>query len=639
MENVNWKTHSNVLEGDYQSVMPFKEVIWREQMIDLESQLNEQAERLQQIRLNYDAEFTAKFNEHLKSCLEAKHMTQLTAPSVTLSSPIESRAQPQFLVPSALQTSSFVSRTSFISHAADDFNEPAKSYIVNHSLLSQPPVSSSPDRNAQQNTSSQSFFSFKQLSSTPKHDSSVTTQQHSQHQKMFSGECQQSHLIGNYQNVPKSVLFSSLQQQRVQPQQFNESATLCDQSMNRSSQMIKNDTILSSTVNYETSPIVFESTHPALSRTDSGAASTSDALPAASHSTPFVHEQCITEFIDTTEVSRKDSLASPSVENTMNEERIISEQINQVEVLDGKSSSMELPSTSLNRPSIFENWFELTKQFEASIQDFNKSSNNDLRSDLKYTIKERTAVWTKKYATEDEIQRAARFFIDLLSGITVFGFKDKRINLKGEGLAQQWAIAYIIQAYINLVIQDSSLVDVVAAILSRIASNCESFKSFLSAKLCTSSAEKVVELSQQSANASEATSAWGNRENTLIRLFAAVHSAACLEHAGPQLNEESGTRNGVPLLWMITAIALKQSSSLAVALIASLLTQSGWLLREVYKKQFDKILAVIGEKLIPQWDRTLKNSSHDVVNSFQRMWLATLKDSYERGQFLKKRDI
>ncbi|VDM41530.1 unnamed protein product [Toxocara canis] len=290
-------------------------------------------------------------------------------------------------------------------------------------------------------------------------------------------------------------------------------------------------------------------------------------------------------------------------------------------------------------------WLEKKARSSNSIPHYH----NSVRADLKYTINERTAVWTKKYAKEDEIKQAARFFTDLLSGITVFGFRGKHINLKGEDDARGWAFAHIVSAYINLVVQDLSLVDVAAAVLSRVAFQWEEFTSFLFGKLCASSLllsmqfhrceEKMVELSKRGEEASEAAAAWGARENALVRLFAAIHADRTVNEVDRQGQQCPFT--GAPLLWLLAVATLKQRSPFAAALLSGLLTvsslplQSGWVLRESYKKQFDKLLAVIGEKVIPAWGKTLEATPvSDVVCSCQRMWVASLKDSYDRGDTL-----
>uniref|UniRef100_A0A0M3I354 GLE1 RNA export mediator n=1 Tax=Ascaris lumbricoides TaxID=6252 RepID=A0A0M3I354_ASCLU len=213
---------------------------------------------------------------------------------------------------------------------------------------------------------------------------------------------------------------------------------------------------------------------------------------------------------------------------------------------------------------------------------------------------------------------------------------------------------HILNAYINLVVQDATLVNVVAAVLSRVASRWEEFTLFLFGKLCASSlllsmefkkcAEKIVEMSRRDENASEATAAWAARETTLVRLFAAIHASWPSTTSGQCdssiSNTHEDTSAGAPLLWLLTVATLRQHSPFAAALLTGLLTQSGWMLCDVYEKQFKKLLAVIGEKVIVMWENKLTTASlSSVVCSCQRMWVTSLKGSYDRGFFLKNPDI
>ncbi|VDN24242.1 unnamed protein product [Gongylonema pulchrum] len=71
---------------------------------------------------------------------------------------------------------------------------------------------------------------------------------------------------------------------------------------------------------------------------------------------------------------------------------------------------------------------------------------------LKRTIKEKIMITSKKFAKPNDIAQVVRFFNNLLTGLTVYGFDDKMINLKDDDVAINWAMALIIDTYVVILL-------------------------------------------------------------------------------------------------------------------------------------------------------------------------------------------
>ncbi|VDN44421.1 unnamed protein product [Gongylonema pulchrum] len=61
-------------------------------------------------------------------------------------------------------------------------------------------------------------------------------------------------------------------------------------------------------------------------------------------------------------------------------------------------------------------------------------------------------ITSKKFAKPNDIAQVVRFFSNLLTGLTVYGFDDKMINLKDDDVAINWAMALIIDTYVVILL-------------------------------------------------------------------------------------------------------------------------------------------------------------------------------------------
>uniref|UniRef100_A0A915AWT7 GLE1 RNA export mediator n=1 Tax=Parascaris univalens TaxID=6257 RepID=A0A915AWT7_PARUN len=554
---IGWRMSENALQEDYDSAKLFKEAIWQQEAVDLELQLDLQAKRLELIRIQCSLEFDEKLKEYLKN--------------------------------------------PFKTNASLGLQQSASSIPAGPMFSSEPPS-----------------FVYNDLAVCPNRVDRglpiVTNEIISTSQQVPCVTVEPANAALPLENADRAPVFIAQQTGisgfRLEGSIVKEGTT---EKQTADCQLVNPGLILPSqtplvTVEEDAFISPLRSSHPTLIRTDSrsvqslftsgGSGSTSLALNTSRNEGKANNEE-------------QSTLPSATFRTQISPDEGTVEEADKV-VSKEQSNKEGNSLTAVSRPPTLDRWIAFKEKFEADIHSFNSSAHNTLRGDLKYTINEKTAVWTKRYAKENEIDRAVQFFSDLLSGITVFGFNDKRINLKDDSAARNWAIAHILNAYINLVVQDATLVNVVAAVLSRVASRWEEFTLFLFGKLCASSlllsmefekcAEKIVEMSRHDENASEATAAWVAREITLVRLFAAIHASWPPATSG-QCNTTTSithedTSAGAPLLWLLTVATLRQHSPFAAALLTGLLTQSGWMLRNVYKKQFEKLLAMIGEKVI-----------------------------------------
>ncbi|VDN07884.1 unnamed protein product [Thelazia callipaeda] len=127
----------------------------------------------------------------------------------------------------------------------------------------------------------------------------------------------------------------------------------------------------------------------------------------------------------------------------------------------------------------FEQEIAFTKAFRMNTLNISIPTKNLLTR----TIKEKISITTKKFATTGDVAKIVRFFGDLVSGFTVLGFGDKVVNLKDDCIAQNWAVIHIIGTYLELLSMDMSLLKVIAAILSSLASFSDVFAKLLYGEL------------------------------------------------------------------------------------------------------------------------------------------------------------
>uniref|UniRef100_A0A0R3RIE0 GLE1 RNA export mediator n=1 Tax=Elaeophora elaphi TaxID=1147741 RepID=A0A0R3RIE0_9BILA len=244
------------------------------------------------------------------------------------------------------------------------------------------------------------------------------------------------------------------------------------------------------------------------------------------------------------------------------------------------------------------------------------TASDSMRNGLKCTIKEKISVSTKKFAKQSDVAQIVRFFSNLLNGLTIYGFNDKMVNLKNDELARDWAMVHIIDTYLDLVPQDMSLLKVVAAVLSSLASSSIIFSKLLYGKLFVSSPLLAVnhneclkcisDLRKRSERFAETVVAWHSRQIAIINLFIALKMSNV--STGSQITPEN---YGLGLMWKIVAVTAAENSAFGATLITEILKQHWTAMHQVYGRQMEKLVMLIDGSVLPQWRASLKKIALD----------------------------
>ncbi|MFH4973587.1 hypothetical protein AB6A40_000296 [Gnathostoma spinigerum] len=299
------------------------------------------------------------------------------------------------------------------------------------------------------------------------------------------------------------------------------------------------------------------------------------------------------------------------------------------------SNSMESAENKNNGPTCHVPFLQKSLAFarncESEILDFDQSSKNVLRADLKRTIKDRISVSTKKLASQSDLDTVSHFFKDLLAGETVTGFNEIKLCLKDKGIPIKWAMGHIINTYLRTVEDDAGLIIIVARFLAKMLEIIPGFGDLLVGKLCSSSSllilditaaeQTLADIERRKKMTSEALNSWQLRESALIQVFINVQVHCWLE-----ANKKEGyiceMSNGPKVIWQLLVIGLKEKSPLAACLVYEILEVSGWLLKKIYRSQFVKLIALISSQVLPGWNETVKLKEYQ--SSSTRKWMAEL---------------
>uniref|UniRef100_A0A915Q1L4 Nucleoporin GLE1 n=1 Tax=Setaria digitata TaxID=48799 RepID=A0A915Q1L4_9BILA len=258
------------------------------------------------------------------------------------------------------------------------------------------------------------------------------------------------------------------------------------------------------------------------------------------------------------------------------------------------------------------------------------------KNELKCTIKEKISVSTKKFAKPNDITQIVGFFSNLLSGLTVYGFNDKMINLKDDELARNWAMIHIIDTYLDLVPQDISLLKVIAAVLSSLALSSVTFSKLLYGKLFIASpllavnhaecVRCILSLKKRSERFAETLAAWRNHEIAIISLFIFLKTSNSNHDYGRTAGDD-----GLGLMWKMLAVTASEKSVFGATLITEILKQHWDAMHVLYGKQMEKLVTLIDRSVLPYWRASLREivpnhlETNEIIKSVAENYLSILK--------------
>ncbi|VDK76067.1 unnamed protein product [Litomosoides sigmodontis] len=340
-----------------------------------------------------------------------------------------------------------------------------------------------------------------------------------------------------------------------------------------------------------------KSGHATLTRTDS----VSSCRSSASRSTSWPLQQIVEE----------QSLSNDArTTATASGDKSTAESLPKLESLTVSSTASNDTDIKTPNHQIYGCEIAFARTFMANTADINDT----IKNELKCTIKEKISVSTKKFAKRSDIDQIVSFFSNLLNGLTVHGFNDKMVNLKDDGLARNWAMVHIIDTYMGLVSQDISLLRVVAAILSLLASSSITFSKLLYGKLFIASSllavnhnqclKHILDLKNRSERFAETMVAWHSREVAIISLFIALKMSS----SGADLQATPGS-HGLGLMWKMIAVTAADNSAFGATLITEILKQYWTMLHKVYGRQMEKLVILINRFVLPHWRASLTKTA------------------------------
>ncbi|OZC11728.1 hypothetical protein X798_00908 [Onchocerca flexuosa] len=381
----------------------------------------------------------------------------------------------------------------------------------------------------------------------------------------------------------------------------------------------------SSTLAFVSSLETLKGGHAVLTRTDS----ISSCRSSGSRSTSWSLQQIVEKEQSIPHDSSIIAAANRNESMTQSVSKI--ESNNSPVVRNGTSNDANVNSVN-HCHEIYEHEINFARTFMANIANISDSVKNE----LKRTIKEKISVSTKKFAEENDIARIVRFFNNLLNGLTVYGFNDKMINLKNDKLARDWAMAHIIDTYLDLIPQDISLLKVVTAVLSSLTSSSTTFSKLLFGKLFIASPllavnhneclECISNLKRRSDRFAETIVAWRSREIAIISLFIALKMSNII--VGLQTIPEN---NGLGSMWKMIALTASKNSPFGATLITEILKQHWNILHAFYGRQMEKLITQIDRSVLPFWRASLRkitpgdSEMNETIQSVAENCLTALK--------------
>lgn len=275
--------------------------------------------------------------------------------------------------------------------------------------------------------------------------------------------------------------------------------------------------------------------------------------------------------------------------------------------------------------SLYDEEIAFTKDFVAKTV----ALSDPIKNELKCTIKEKVSVSSKKFAKKSDIALIVRFFSSLLSGLTVYGFNDKMINLKDDEVAVNWAMAHIIDTYLNLIPQDISLLKVIVAVLSSLASTSSTFAKLLRGKLFIASPllavshneciKRISDLKKRSERFAETLAAWNARETAMMRLYIAFQALDF------KLDTTVKGNDGMGELWKVIVVAISKETPFGAAVVSEILKQCWKQMHELYGRQMEKLLILINEDVRPHWNALNEKEENEIIRSVAEQYLISLK--------------
>ncbi|KAL3994053.1 GLE1-like family protein [Acanthocheilonema viteae] len=346
----------------------------------------------------------------------------------------------------------------------------------------------------------------------------------------------------------------------------------------------------------------FKGGHATLTRTDS----VSSCRSSASRNTSWPMQQIVEEEQS---LSNETSITAAAKENESIDQSL--SKLRSLAISSKTSNDADVKSSSQCH-QIYGHEIAFARTFMANIANISDSVKNE----LKCTIKEKISISTKKFAKRTDIAQIVRFFSNLLNGLTVYGFNDKMINLKDDTLARNWAMAHIIDTYLDLVPQDVGLLKVVAAVLASLALPSVTFTKLLYGKLFIASPllavnhneclKCILDLKKRSERFAEAMVAWYSREIAIISLFIALKMSS--ESADLQTTPKN---HGLGLMWKMIAVTAAGNSAFGAVLITEILKQHWTMMHKVYGRQIEKLINLINRSVLPQWRASLEKVAAD----------------------------
>ncbi|EFO19781.1 hypothetical protein LOAG_08708 [Loa loa] len=357
--------------------------------------------------------------------------------------------------------------------------------------------------------------------------------------------------------------------------------------------------------------------HAALMRTDS----VSSCRSSASRSTSWPLQQIVEEQQP---LSNEASFTVAAARNESTAQSL--SKVESLTVSSGKSNDSNIKTTS-HCHRIYGHEIAFARTFMANIANISDSVKNE----LKCTIKEKISISTKKFAKQSDVAQIVRFFTSLLNGLTVYGFNDKMINLKDDELARHWAMAHVIDTYLDLVPQDISLLKVVAAILSSLALSSVTFSKLLYGKLFIASPllavnhdeclKCILNFKKRSERFAETIVAWRSREIAIINLFIALK----MSNASAGL-QTTPVNNGLGMMWKIIALTASDDSVFGATLITEILKQHWNVMHATYGRQMEKLVILIDRSVLPHWKASLRKIAPD--NSEMNETIQSVTENY-----------